>query len=111
MGLFNRNTQNCCCNNINQNTIKKMEKYENSKFIILGSGCDKCTELEKNLKEALKQSNMNEKVDHITDSILISMYGVMQTPALVITGKVVSIGKVLSVDEIIKLIEKNYIDD
>ena len=54
---------------------------------------------------------MNEKVHHITDSILISMYGVMQTPALVITGKVVSIGKVLSVDEIIKLIEKNYVGD
>lgn len=110
MGLFNRNqnNNNCCCNNINANTIQKMEKYEKEPFIILGTGCDKCKSLESNLKKALKELSIDENIAHITEPTLISMYGVMKTPGLVIQSKVVSIGKVPSTDEIKELINKNY---
>ena len=78
MGIFNKNNGNCCCNNINQNTINKMQKYENTKFIILGSCCDNCEKLEKNLQEALNHLNITEEIENITDPMLISMYGVIQ---------------------------------
>lgn len=109
MGLFNRKSDNnCCCNNINENTIKKMEKYEKEPFIILGSGCDKCQRLEENLQKALDELSIEENIAHITEPALISMYGVMKTPGLVIKSKVVSIGKVLGIDEIKELIKNNY---
>ncbi len=109
MGLFNRNKNNdCCCNNINANTIQKMEKYEKKSFIILGSGCEKCNKLENNLKEALNELQIKENIEHITEPALISMYGVMKTPALVIQSKVVSIGKVPTIEEIKEMIKKNY---
>ena len=71
---------------------------------VLGSGCDKCRALEKAAIEALKESGREPRVQHVTDFAEIAKYGVMQTPALVVDGKVVSYGKVLSKEEVLKLL-------
>lgn len=84
----------------------KEKQAEGSRVKILGSGCAKCNELEKNVVEALKQLGHSTEVDHITDFSIIASYGVMTTPAVVVDGKVISYGKVLKVDEAIKLLEK-----
>ncbi len=70
---------------------------------ILGTGCKKCNNLEKN---AIKASKNREDVTvkKVSDLQEIMSYGVMQTPALVIDEKVVSVGKVLSDKEIEELI-------
>lgn len=73
---------------------------------VLGSGCKKCYELEKNTKAALEQFGMDTTIDHVMDFGQIAAYGVMTTPALVFDEKVVSAGKVLKEKEIIELIEK-----
>ena len=73
---------------------------------VLGSGCDKCNALEKNVKEALSELDMTDEVDHVTDFGQIVAMGVMSTPALVIDNKVVSMGKVLGKDEVIKALKK-----
>ncbi len=73
---------------------------------VLGPGCKKCTELEKNAKEALSKMGKSEEIDHVTDFAEIAAYGVMNTPALVVDGKVVSSGKVLKADEIVKILDK-----
>ena len=65
--------------------MKNMEKYENSQFIIWGND-NKANQLEKNLEDSIKKTKNRQ-------------------------SKVVSIDKVLNVDEIIKLIEKNYVGD
>lgn len=70
------------------------------KIEILGTGCKKCTQLEQNAKDAIKQKNLEAEVVHIKDTNEIIRRGVMKTPALVIDGKVVSQGKVLTVEEI-----------
>lgn len=67
---------------------------------VLGSGCDKCRALEAAARSALEERGLPSEVEHITDFAKIAEYGVMQTPALVIDGKVVSAGKVLSKEEI-----------
>ena len=71
---------------------------------VLGSGCDKCRALEKAAIEALKESGREPRVQHVSDFAEIAKYGVMQTPALVVDGKVVSYGKVLSKEEVLKLL-------
>lgn len=76
-----------------------------SRFKVLGSGCKKCLELERNTQEALSELQLSDGVQHITDFAEIAKYKVMSTPALVIDDKVVSYGRVINKDEIIKLIK------
>lgn len=73
---------------------------------ILGSGCSKCNELERNTVEALEELGMDTTVEHITDFVKIAAYGVMSTPALVVDNKVLAYGKVLKKNEVIKLLKK-----
>ncbi len=73
---------------------------------ILGSGCDKCNELEANTYAALRELGIDASMDHVTDFGEIAKYGVMSTPALVVNGKVVSYGKVLKTADVVKLLQK-----
>lgn len=73
---------------------------------ILGSGCSKCNQLEKNTIEALNQLGINTAIEHITDFAQIAAYGVMSTPALVYNEKVLSYGRVLKSAKIVTLIKK-----
>ena len=36
---------------------------------VLGSGCAKCNELEKNVKSALEQLGMDTAIEHVTDCV------------------------------------------
>ena len=72
---------------------------------MLGSGCDKCRALEQSTLAALNELGREPQVQHVTDFAEIAKYGVMQTPALVVDGKVVSYGKVLSKAEVLKLLQ------
>lgn len=116
MGLFKfgkkqeskTKSSGCCCGgNCNQDTMEKAKESQTSgaRVKILGSGCAKCEDLEKNVVEALKQLGKSTEVEHVTDFVAIASYGVMTTPALVVDGKVISYGKVLKVEEVINLIK------
>jgi small redox-active disulfide protein 2 len=74
------------------------------KIQILGSGCPKCHQLEKNARAAAQETNTAAEIEKVTDTDRITEMGVMLTPALAIDGVVKSTGKVLSKDEIAKLI-------
>lgn len=87
----------------NEKNLKLTE--DNASIKILGSGCSKCNELEKNTVAALEQLGLNTEVEHVTDFGEIAAYGVMSTPALVFGNKVISYGKVLKVPEIVKLLQ------
>ena len=67
-------------------------KTEGASVKVLGSGCDKCNQLEKATREALSELKMDTAIDHVKDFAQIAAYGVMSTPALVVDGKVVSFG-------------------
>ena len=71
---------------------------------ILGTGCRNCQLLDQNVREAVKNKNVNAKIEKVEDIPSIMKYGVMSTPALVIDEKVVSAGKRLSVKDIEKLL-------
>lgn len=67
---------------------------------ILGPGCAKCTKLMENVKAAVAQVGISAQVEKVTDINVITGFGVMMTPALVIDGEVKVVGKVPSVGEI-----------
>lgn len=71
---------------------------------ILGTGCNKCEKLEKNLNMALEELKIDATLEKVEGLIEIVRYGVMTTPALVIDDKVVSVGKVLSTKDLKKLL-------
>ena len=80
---------------------KKKETVEKDCAVkILGSGCAKCEELEAETRKALAESGLPVEIEHVRDFKRIAQYGVMQTPALVVNGKVVFSGKVLKKEEI-----------
>jgi small redox-active disulfide protein 2 len=61
---------------------------------VLGPGCNNCQKLEANVREAVAQAGIEADIRHVTDYAEIAQRGVMNTPGLVIDGRVVSTGKV-----------------
>jgi small redox-active disulfide protein 2 len=81
-------------------------KFTNMEIKVLGPGCPKCKTLEKATLEAVALAGIDATVSKVEDIVEIMSYGVMQTPALVVDGKVVIKGRVPSVDDIKKLLTK-----
>lgn len=111
MRLFGKKkeTKSCCCGG--NCTSKTTENTENKKqeqgIKILGSGCAKCMELEKAVRTAISELQLDYEIEHVTDFAEIASYGVMSTPALTFNGKVISYGKVLTEEEVKALFLKS----
>ncbi|HFC98776.1 MAG TPA: thioredoxin family protein [Thermosulfurimonas dismutans] len=73
---------------------------------ILGPGCPKCEALYNNVILALDELGLEASVEKVKDLGQIAAHGVMQTPGLVVDGRVVSQGKVLSVEEVKEILKK-----
>lgn len=73
---------------------------------VLGTGCKKCQEVDKLVKEVLAEINVPANVEKVEDIGQIVQYGVMLTPGLVINGKVKISGRVPSKADIKKMIEE-----
>jgi len=71
---------------------------------VLGPGCAKCQSLLKNAEEAVKQLGIEAQIEKVSDINMITSFGVMMTPALVVDGELKVQGKVASVDEIKKFL-------
>ena len=67
---------------------------------VLGPGCGKCAKLKENAEAAVNEAGVEAMVEKITDINVITGFGVMMTPALVIDGEVKVVGKVPTTDEI-----------
>ena len=72
---------------------------------VLGGGCSKCETLLANTKEAVANVGVEAEVEYITDFAVIAGYRIMNTPALIVDEKIVSMGKVLKSSEIEKFIQ------
>ncbi len=67
---------------------------------VLGPGCPKCQQTEKNVREALAEAGVAATVEKVTDTLEIAGYGVFGTPAVVIDGEVKSVGKIPTKEEV-----------
>jgi hypothetical protein len=61
---------------------------------VLGPGCARCNQLERDLIAVMTDMNMPADIEHVTDIAEIGSYGVMGTPALVINREVKAVGSV-----------------
>ncbi|MGE5371944.1 MAG: thioredoxin family protein [Solirubrobacterales bacterium] len=73
---------------------------------VLGPGCAKCTQLEKEVINVLAEIDVAADVEKVKDIQKIMAYKVMSTPALVINGKVKVSGRVPRPEEIKKYISE-----
>jgi small redox-active disulfide protein 2 len=71
---------------------------------VLGPGCPKCEKLKKNAETAVQELGIEAVVEKVTDIGVITGFGVMMTPALVIDGEVKLVGKVPTAEDIKKLL-------
>ncbi len=71
---------------------------------VLGPGCARCQQLEKTVKEVVKELGISATVEEVKDFKEFMKYNVLMTPGLVIDGQAVSSGKVLSKAEVTRLI-------
>jgi small redox-active disulfide protein 2 len=73
---------------------------------VLGSGCSNCKKLHELTQEAVKQLNLDENVEYITDVSKIIEMGVMTTPVLAVNGKPIMAGFVPDIKKIKSLLTK-----
>ncbi len=71
---------------------------------VLGTGCARCRSLEQSTRIAVEELGMDATIEKIEDIEKIMVYGIMQTPGLVINGKVVLTGQVPKTEDIKKLL-------
>jgi len=76
------------------------------KIEVLGPGCPRCANTEANVKKALAELNKTAEVIKVTDINTMIEKGVIQTPALIIDGKIIMQGKIPTVEQIKQLIQK-----
>lgn len=69
-------------------------------IIVLGTGCSRCKALEAAVKNVVNNNGLEATITKVEDMEQIIAYNVMNLPALVVDGKVVSSGKVLRESEI-----------
>jgi small redox-active disulfide protein 2 len=67
---------------------------------VLGPGCSNCRRLEAAAREAVVMAGVDAEIRHVTDYAEIAAKGVMNTPGLIIDGRVVSTGRVPSAGDI-----------
>ena len=67
---------------------------------VLGPGCAKCEQTEKNVKEAVSETGVDAQITKVTDVMEIAKHGVFGTPTVVVDGEVKSVGKIPTKDEI-----------
>lgn len=76
------------------------------KIEVLGTGCAKCKQMEKDVINVLAELNMAADVSKVGDIKKIMDYKVMITPALVINGQVKVAGRLPKKDELINYLKE-----
>jgi small redox-active disulfide protein 2 len=76
------------------------------KVQIYGTGCANCQALEKGVRKAIDELNMNVEVEKIQDMDKIIEAGLLSTPGFAVEGEMKSVGRIPSVDEIKKWIKE-----
>lgn len=70
------------------------------KVEVYGTGCSNCKALEKTVKKAVEELNMDVEIVKIQDMDKILEAGLISMPGLAIDGEIKSMGRLPSVDQI-----------
>ncbi|OPZ77254.1 MAG: hypothetical protein BWY78_01084 [Alphaproteobacteria bacterium ADurb.Bin438] len=73
---------------------------------VLGAkNCSTCSNLTSDIESKIKELGTEAKVEKVTEIIEIMKFGVMQTPAIVVNGKVVIKGRMPTSEEILNILQ------
>ena len=73
---------------------------------VLGTGCAKCKKLEQLTRTAVSELGIEATIEKVEDIYKIMQFGVMNTPALVVDGKVVMSGRLPGDKELKELLSQ-----
>ena len=76
------------------------------KIEILGSGCPKCKQTEKNVRKAVEELGIKAEIVKVEDLQEIVNRGIIMTPAVFINGESKIKGRIRSPEDIKKLLQK-----
>ncbi|MCK4348174.1 MAG: TM0996/MTH895 family glutaredoxin-like protein [Thermoplasmatales archaeon] len=76
------------------------------KIEILGTGCPKCKQTEKNVRKAVDDLGVEAEIVKVEDLQEIVNRGVMMTPAVFIDDEVKVVGRIPSPEDIKKILKK-----
>ncbi len=89
------------------NLSEKESKFlSKSRFLFLGSYGKKDKNTFNNVVQAIEELGYNDEVIFIKNNSEILKFGIIDTPALVVDGQVVTYGKQLEIKEVKDLFEK-----
>lgn len=72
---------------------------------VVGTGCPKCIELERRVREIVEAKGLNAQISKISKVNEIAKTGIFMTPGLIINDNIKTTGKLPSVEELTKIIE------
>jgi len=73
---------------------------------ILGVGCNRCRKLEQQVREIVKEKNIETTIEKVTNIDDMMKYGILTTPGLVINDKLKSSGILPNNEQILNWIEE-----
>lgn len=73
---------------------------------VLGTGCAKCRQLEKTVRQAVDDMGIDAQVEKVTELTDIMSYGIMSTPGLVIDGEVRLAGRLPKLEEMKSILSR-----
>lgn len=80
---------------------------QNNRIQVLGSGCPSCKRFFLLVQEVTTEMQLGISVEYITDIQQIISIGVLQSPVLVVNGKVVMAGLIPDKQKIKQLLQQN----
>ena len=87
--------------------VTEDSEYTGIEIKVLGQGCARCNQLEKDVMDVVAELNIEADIEHVTDIREIADYGVLGLPGLVINGEVKSAGNIPSKAKIAEWIKFN----
>lgn len=73
---------------------------------IIGTGCEKCTNLYENVKKACQELGIEAEITKVEDLVEIVKLGVMAAPSLMVDGKLLINGRVMKYEKVRDIISK-----
>jgi small redox-active disulfide protein 2 len=67
---------------------------------VLGPGCPNCSQVEENVRKAVKMMAVEAQIEKVTDRAEFQKYNLLATPGLVVNEQLVSAGRIPSEAEV-----------